>query len=692
MSTNNLEPDSGASHHHMPTLRQIFWGPLANHFRRMAQWRRQGVLGEALKAYRRRSMRFETLEPRLLLSADLSHSAAAGVALDATLKVTDVDGAVMVQLIDNQSSAVLEAAALDQDINVTVLGNDMSDVLMIAFDRGSLAYQVKVTFDGGDGDGNELVGPDQAHTWNLGAPDTGTIDDVSFVSFSKIQHVKGGTGANTFVVLDPTTTTAVEGGAGNNTLVGADADNAWSVSGADSGTLNGQSFSNIQNVAGGSGQDTFTIAPGGKVTGTVSGGGGNDTLVAADQDNSWTVTGSNAGALNGTVFADIENLAGGSGDDSFTFGPGGILSGTLSGGGGNDTLAAADNDNTWVISGANAGTLNGTAFTGIENLRGGAGADTFIFAGGSISGSIDGGGGTNTFDYSLETGGITVDLHSGAATGAGAMSNINAVVGGAGDDTLVGRDEDSTWTVSAQNAGSVGGVSFASVENLEGGSGNDTFVVSTDGGLTGLLSGGLGEDFVQGADKANTWTVTDPDAGTLNATAFASIENLLGGTDADVFVVMAAGGLSGTMAGGEGVDRVRGPERKTVWRYTGQGSGDVGGTRFSGVEALQAGGDEDTLVGPATDSTWTIDGADSGNVAGVTFSGFENLEGAADNQDTFVFVDGGSLDGALAGGDAGYDVLDVQFSHVGSLSYEATGADSGSVTADGNTISPVPPT
>ena len=38
----------------------------------MAHWRKRGVLGKALRAYRCRSMRFETLEPRLLLSADVT--------------------------------------------------------------------------------------------------------------------------------------------------------------------------------------------------------------------------------------------------------------------------------------------------------------------------------------------------------------------------------------------------------------------------------------------------------------------------------------------------------------------------------------------------------------------------------------------------------------------------------------------
>jgi len=89
----------------VPTLAEIFWGPLANGFRKMAEWRKRGVLGEALQAHRRwAAMRFETLEPRILLSADLTHAASEGVAIDATLRVDDVGGAPILRLVDNPST------------------------------------------------------------------------------------------------------------------------------------------------------------------------------------------------------------------------------------------------------------------------------------------------------------------------------------------------------------------------------------------------------------------------------------------------------------------------------------------------------------------------------------------------------------------------------------------------------------
>ena len=87
------------------------------------------------------------------------HTAAAGVALDATLKLADVGGAQEVQLVDNASGAILGQAALDHDnFNVDVHGADHNDVLTIDFGDTPLAYTVNVQFDGG-AEANTLDGP-----------------------------------------------------------------------------------------------------------------------------------------------------------------------------------------------------------------------------------------------------------------------------------------------------------------------------------------------------------------------------------------------------------------------------------------------------------------------------------------------------------------------------------------------------
>ena len=80
----------------------------------------------------------------------------------------------------------------------------------------------------------------------------------------------------------------------------------------------------------------------------------------------------------------MEALVGGAGNDTFMLATG-ILSfnGSITGGGGIDTLAATDGTNAWAITGANAGTLNTTTvFSGISNLAGGSGNDDFVFSDG----------------------------------------------------------------------------------------------------------------------------------------------------------------------------------------------------------------------------------------------------------------------------------------------------------------------
>jgi hypothetical protein len=106
------------------------------------------------------------------------------------------------------------------------------------------------------------------------------------------------------------------------------------------------------------------------------------------------------------------------------------------------SLYASDLDNTWSITGQNAGTLNiaqspaTVTFSSVQNLAGGAGADTFVFADGAgVDGAIDGGGGTNTLDYSAYSSSVLVDLQTGSATGVGGgilNNSIQNVTGGTG--------------------------------------------------------------------------------------------------------------------------------------------------------------------------------------------------------------------------------------------------------------------
>jgi hypothetical protein len=122
---------------------------------------------------------------------------------------------------------------------------------------------------------------------------------------------------------------------------------------------------------------------------------------------------------------------------------------TINGGGGTNTAVGSDAANTWTITGRNTGTLAGAvilgpvAFSMVQNLTGGADADTFGFADGQgVDGIINGGGGSNTIDDSAYTSNVVVNLQLNTATGVGGgIANIQNVTGGGGPgyNVLVGN-------------------------------------------------------------------------------------------------------------------------------------------------------------------------------------------------------------------------------------------------------------
>ena len=108
----------------IPSLFEIFWGKLANWFRLLAKWRKQGLLKKALEAARRRrAMRLETLEPRVLLSADISYASSA-------LDLATVDVGHSIDHTDFLDT-VVPADAVDVDNAVPVDAGVPGDALKI---------------------------------------------------------------------------------------------------------------------------------------------------------------------------------------------------------------------------------------------------------------------------------------------------------------------------------------------------------------------------------------------------------------------------------------------------------------------------------------------------------------------------------------------------------------------------------
>jgi hypothetical protein len=171
----------------------------------------------------------------------------------------------------------------------------------------------------------------------------------------------------------------------------------------------------------------------------------------------------------------------GSGNDTFTLAD--MAAATqpvrINGGRGTNTLRGANIANTWNLSGSNKGTINGTVtFTAFANLIGGTAGNDFVFSDGQgVTGRITGGGTSgNKLDYSAYSTGIYVNLHSGVATGTAGISNIQQVHGGNGNDILLGYGSDIVLQAGAGNDLIIGGSGLASIQS---GSGQDIVIAGS---------------------------------------------------------------------------------------------------------------------------------------------------------------------------------------------------------------------
>jgi hypothetical protein len=363
-----------------------------------------------------------------------------------------------------------------------------------------------------------------------------------------VQLAQGTTQTTGFTVGLNGAAVALSGG-GTGSLTGPSQPSTWVLTGGGRGTLNDPvSFTGFK---------------------TLIGASGNDTIQGPNATNAWSLTGADSGTVVGTAFQSFQHLIGGTGNDTFTVAPGVGFNGGVAGGGGTDTLvgqSASGAASTWQLSGANAGTVQNAAgtvtFTGITNLTGGAGNDDFrVLSGGSLSGKVTGGGGTDTLDYSQYGAPVTVNLPTLSGTGVGSFAGIKNLLGGSAANTLQGPNATNAWQISGPGRGTVAGYSFSSFQNLIGGTGNDTFTVAAGAAFSGSMNGGGGTDTLVGASAASassTWLVTGANAGTFQTGAgtvsFVGIANLTGGAGSDAFQIGVSGSLSGKIGGGGGSD------------------------------------------------------------------------------------------------------------------------------------------
>ena len=231
----------------------------------------------------RSGFRFETLEPRLLLSADLAPLHNQPDPVDLTLTVDA--GSQSILLLDNKHGGVeIERHDLHGSDRITLRGTAGDDRFRIALDAGALdASRVTVLGRGGH---DRLDGPSLDTEWALKNAGRGEVGNIVF---RDIEELHG-------------SDAAVDRLTGPNK--GAD----WTVDADGNGTVAETSFADFDHLTGGAkGDDTFTVTPRGGETpdkplelGLDGGGGKHDGVIvqASFLDRAaFTTTGPNSGTI-----------------------------------------------------------------------------------------------------------------------------------------------------------------------------------------------------------------------------------------------------------------------------------------------------------------------------------------------------------------------------------------------------------
>jgi hypothetical protein len=481
-------------------------------------------------------------------------------------------------------------------VGVAPITWDYSDTAQVTLNTGSagatvtaLGAGVPTFINGSAAATNSVVGGNLLTTWHVNSANAGTLSNAAAnVTFTAFQNLTSGYGSDGFYFGNGATLSGLlNGGGGSGLSLAAYTTNLTvNITGGGAGNLPGVvgAFQGVQYLATGSGNDSFVFSNTGSIT-SISSVGGTNTLDASavSRNLSVSVYGANAGTVPGMVFefADIENIKGGSGNNTFVFSSGASLAGTLNGGSGNNLIDTSPytTGQTFSVTGANSGSAAGLvgAFNHVQNLIGASGGgNVFAFSGGgSLAGEVDGGvGGHNLLDYSTYPTGVTVDLSTDSATGVGgSVVNIQELRGSGGNDHLTGNGAGSTTF-------------FASP-------GTDT--------ITGLGSGNT----LVGTNANSTWKITGSNAGTLtwgaNTSTFTGVQNLTGGTGADDFIFSKGMGVSGAIHGGGGNDSLDYSAYTTtviVDLQTGFATGVTGGVaRIKNVTGGNGSGGYNILVG-----------------------------------------------------------------------------------------------
>jgi hypothetical protein len=166
----------------------------------------------------------------------------------------------------------------------TGAGNDAVNVGNPAGNLDDLQGALAVNGQGGTNAqtvNDQTTGGSRTYTLTATSLARGGAAPITFSGLNTLKVYGSWSGGNVFTVNGaPATTTVTLNGNGLSTaLLGPNAATTWTITGADAGSLGGKlSFTDMQTLEGGIGNDTFKFLPGGSISGFIVGGGGTNKL------------------------------------------------------------------------------------------------------------------------------------------------------------------------------------------------------------------------------------------------------------------------------------------------------------------------------------------------------------------------------------------------------------------------------
>ena len=586
----------------------------------------------------------ETLPPNPVFDGDDAVNTVAIVSDDPPV---DLSTATFQNWVSGADFIIISGAS--QTTSLSITGSSENDVII-----GGLAADVidggagddLILYDGNDvsiagGDDTDTLKLNGAATIDLSAPDQSVGDTAVVTGFENVD------------ASDSSAAVDVTGDAGVNVLTGGDGGDTLE-GGGDDDDIDGGAGDDTINYTVGDGTDTIeggthTVGDTLAVTGTagddtidvvVSGGlittieemtpSGiemftldalgedtlGDTLSYAGTTESVEVDLSSPSATGFASIAGIENVTGGSGDDTLT-GDAGVN--VLTGGDGGDTLEGGGDDDD-IDGGAGDDTIVG--FVGADMVDGGDDDDTLVLDATSTDLNV-------AADGNL----IRVETVSAAGAGSGVVIDLHGqtegfeIIGSAHDDTITGS---------------------TGADDIDAGAGNDTIV--------GFGAG----DVVDGGANYDTLIL---------AATSAALNNAANGAFVNVEAVSAAGAIAGVVLDlgkqSDGFDIAGSAQADTIIGSTGADDIDAGAGNdtivgFIGADSVDGGANTDTLTLAATSAA--LNAASDGNLVNVEIvSAAAALIGVVLNlgnqSDGFAII--GSSQGDTVTGSTGADVINA---------------------------------